>query len=198
MWLDKKPPNPSLSLRVLLTLSKFVIWSPVHCVLSWVLKTTITPSPNPAALANWVHLRSLKWSLTIISVSHVSNPMGQTSSARLHSTTAPQKRVPRVACQFYDPTGLAAPLMFSVRALYSEICRDPQCSINSILSEERSAKFRNAVREILQTREIFFPRQVIFQYQAQLFIFFDGSLQGYGAYMLTPAISSILFLAPLK
>ena len=37
------------------------------------------------------------------------------------------------------------------------------------------------MREILQTREIFFPRQVIFQYQAQLFIFFDGSLQGYGA-----------------
>ena len=92
-----------------------------------------------------------------------------------------KKNVLSIACQFYDPKGLAAPLMFSVRALYSEICHDPQCSINSILSEEQSAKFRNAVREILQTREIFFPRQVIFQYQAQLFIFFNGSLQGYGA-----------------
>ena len=71
--------------------------------------------------------------------------------------------------------------MFSVRALFSEICRNPQCSINSILSEECTAKFRNAVREILITREIFFLRQVIFRYQAQLFIFFDGSLQGYGA-----------------
>ena len=92
-----------------------------------------------------------------------------------------KKNVLSVACQFYDPTGLAAPLMFSVRALFSEICCDPQCSINSILSEERTAKFRNAVREILLTRELFVPRQVIFRYQAQLFIFFDGSLQGYGA-----------------
>ena len=92
-----------------------------------------------------------------------------------------KKNVLSVACQFYDPTGLAAPLMFSVRALFSEICHDPQCFINSILSEERTAKFRNSVREILLTREIFAPRQVIFRYQAQLFIFFDGSLQGYGA-----------------
>ena len=98
-----------------------------------------------------------------------------------HSIPVTKKNILSVACQFYDPTGLAAPLMLSVRALFSEICRDPQCSINSILSEERTAKFRDVVREILQTREIFFPRQVIFRYQAQLFIFFDGALQGYGA-----------------
>ena len=73
-----------------------------------------------------------------------------------------KKNVLSVACNFYDPTGLAAPLMFYVQALFSEICREPQCSINSILSEERTAKFRDAVREILLTREIFFPRQVIF------------------------------------
>jgi len=97
------------------------------------------------------------------------------------SIPVPKKNVLSVACQFYDPTGLAAPLMFSVRALFSEICRDPQCFINSILSKERTAKFRNAVREILLTREISVPRQVIFRYQAQLFIFFNGSLQGYGA-----------------
>jgi len=78
-----------------------------------------------------------------------------------------KKNVLSVACNFYDPTGLAAPLMFYVQALFSEICREPQCSINSILSEERTAKFRDAVREILLTREIFFPRQVIFRYQAQ-------------------------------
>jgi hypothetical protein len=71
--------------------------------------------------------------------------------------------------------------MFTIRALFSEICRDPQCFFNSILSDERTARFRDAVGEILLTREISFPRQVIFQYQAQLFIFFDGSLQGYGA-----------------
>ena len=73
-----------------------------------------------------------------------------------------KKNVLSVACQFYDPTGLAATLMFSVRALFSEICHDPQCFINSILSEEHTAKFRNAVREILLTREISVPRQVIF------------------------------------
>ena len=79
------------------------------------------------------------------------------------------------------PYRITYPLML-VRALFSEICCDPSTpSINSILSEESTARFRTAVGEILLTREIFFPRQVIFQYQAQLFILFDGSLQGYGA-----------------
>ena len=73
------------------------------------------------------------------------------------------KNILSIACQFYDPTGLAAPLMFSVRALISKICRDPSTSsINSILSEECTTRFRTAVGEILLTREIFFPRQVIF------------------------------------
>jgi len=98
-----------------------------------------------------------------------------------HSTPITKKNVLSVACQFYDPTGLAAPLMFSVRSMFSELCRDPTCSFNSILSEERTKKFRTAVNEILLTRGIYFPRQVIFNYSAQLFIFFDGSLQGYGA-----------------
>ena len=34
-----------------------------------------------------------------------------------------KKIVLSVACQFYDPNGLAAPLMFPVRALFSKICR---------------------------------------------------------------------------
>ena len=92
-----------------------------------------------------------------------------------------KKNVLSVACQFYDPTGLAAPLMFSIRALFSEICRDTDCSIDSILSEERTTRFRRAVGEVLLTREINFPRQIIFNYSAQLYIFFDGSLQGHGA-----------------
>ena len=33
------------------------------------------------------------------------------------------RNVLSVACQFYDPTGLAAPLMFSVRSLFSKICQ---------------------------------------------------------------------------
>ena len=53
-----------------------------------------------------------------------------------HSTPITNKNVLSEACQFYDPTGLAAPLMFSVRSLYSELCRDPSCSINSILSAQ--------------------------------------------------------------
>ena len=128
-------------------------------------------------------LYSLKFRLNLHKKSRGIPPDADLDSDFLQDKSIPvtKKNVLSVACQFYDPTGLAAPLMFSVRALFSEICRNPQCSINSVLSEERTAKFRDAVREILQTREIFFPRQVIFRYQAQLFIFFDGSLQGYGA-----------------
>ena len=123
------------------------------------------------ASTTWDRLRdlySLKFRLNLHKKSH-----GIPSSADLDSDFLQEESIPitkknvlSVACQFYDPTGLAAPLMFSVRALFSEICRDPLCSINSILSEEPTAKFRDAVREILLTREIFFPRQVIFRYQA--------------------------------
>ena len=98
-----------------------------------------------------------------------------------NSVPITKKNVLSVACQFYDPTGLAAPLMVSISALFSEICRDPKCTFKSTLSVERANKFRTAVGEILLTSEIFFPRQIIFNYSAQLYIFFDGSLQGYGA-----------------
>ena len=47
-----------------------------------------------------------------------------------------KKNVLSVACQFYDPNGLAAPLMFPVRALFSEICRDHQCSMQTPLSAD--------------------------------------------------------------
>ena len=97
------------------------------------------------------------------------------------SSQVTKKNVLSIACQFYDPTGLGAPLMVSVRSLFSEICRDGQCSINSVLSEERTDRFRSAVSEILLTRTMSFPRQIIFNYAAQLYIFFNSSLQGYGA-----------------
>ena len=35
-----------------------------------------------------------------------------------------KKNVLSVACQFYNPTGLAASLMFFIRALFSKLCRD--------------------------------------------------------------------------
>ena len=53
--------------------------------------------------------------------------------------------------------------------------------MTSILSKERTEKFRSAVNEILLTKDISFPRQIIFSYAGQLYTFFDGSLQGYGA-----------------
>ena len=71
--------------------------------------------------------------------------------------------------------------MFSVCSLFSDLSRDRQCAMNSLLSEVCAAKFRIAVDQILRTSELSFPRQVVFQSSGQLFIFFDGSLQGYGA-----------------
>ena len=59
--------------------------------------------------------------------------------------------------------------MFPVRALFREIYRDGLCKLCA------------AVSKILLTRNISFPRQIIFNYFGQLYIFFDGSLQGYGA-----------------
>ena len=90
-----------------------------------------------------------------------------------------KKNVLSVACQFYDPAGLASPIMFPVRALFSEICRDPKCSMVSILSPERTSKFRAAVGEILKSKSLQFPRQIFFQRSGQLCIFFYGSHQGY-------------------
>ena len=84
----------------------------------------------------------------------------------LQDQSAPitKKNLLSMACQFYDPTGLAAQLMFSIRSMSSEICRDRQCSINSILSEERTNRFCSAVNKILITRTMSFPCQIIFNY----------------------------------
>ena len=92
-----------------------------------------------------------------------------------------KKKVLSVACQFYNPNGLATPLMFPVRALFSEICRDCQCSLQTPLPAERADRFRFAVEEILKTKEMSFPRQIVFKYSGKLRIFFDRGLQGFGA-----------------
>ena len=60
-----------------------------------------------------------------------------------------KKKVLSVACQFYDPNGLAAPLMVTIRMLFSEICRDKSCSIQNPLSADRANRFKSAVSEIL-------------------------------------------------
>ena len=85
-------------------------------------------------------LYSLKFRLNLHKKSRGIPPDADLDSDFLQDKSIPvtKKNVLSVACQFYDPTGLAAPLMFSVRALFSEICCNPQCSINSVLSEERT------------------------------------------------------------
>ena len=89
-----------------------------------------------------------------------------------------KENVLSVACQFYDPTGLVAPLRFSAHSLSSQICWDRNCSMNSVLSVVRAEKFRTAVDQILKTSELSFPRQVVYQGSGQLYIFFYSSLQG--------------------
>ena len=63
--------------------------------------------------------------------------------------------------------------MFSVRSLFSDLCWDRQCSMNSVLSGVRAAKFRTAVDQILRTSELSFPRQVVYQGSGQLQNFFQ-------------------------
>ena len=62
-----------------------------------------------------------------------------------------KKNVLSMACQFYDPAGLASPIMFPVRAIFSKICRDSKCSMVSTLSPERTTRFKTAVEEILKS-----------------------------------------------
>ena len=56
-----------------------------------------------------------------------------------------KKNVLSVACQFYDPNGLAAPLMVTIRMLFSEICRDKSCSMQNPLSVDRVDRLKSAV-----------------------------------------------------
>ena len=53
--------------------------------------------------------------------------------------------------------------------------------MSSTLSKERTITFCTAVSEILLSRKLSFPCQIIFNYSSQLYTFFDGSLQRYGA-----------------
>ena len=105
-----------------------------------------------------------------------------------------KKYVLSIACRFYDPAGLAAPIMFPVGALFNEICRDSKCSVVSVLTLEHTRRFRTVVGEILKTKSLSFPRQIIFQGFGQLFIFFDGSLQGYGACIYIRSLNHVNIL----
>ena len=93
---------------------------------------------------------------------------------------SPREIVLSVACQFYDPTGLAAPLIFPVCSLYSNICWDRKCSMNSVLkialtnSAVLSIKFWNPLNS-LSLNKLCSKVLVNFTF------FFDRTLQGYGS-----------------
>ena len=55
--------------------------------------------------------------------------------------------------------------------------------MNSALTEVGAWKFSTAVDQILRTSEPSFPWQVVYQGSGQLYIFFNGSLQGYGSFV---------------
>ena len=97
------------------------------------------------------------------------------------TTAITKKNVLSVCCQFYDPSGMASPLCFSIRALYSSLCRGSNTKMDSALSPEQSSIFKKAAKEMLLAKDISFPRQIIFNLTCSVNIFFDGSLQGYGA-----------------
>ena len=117
----------------------------------------------------------------------------------LQDKTAPitKKNILSVACQFYDPAGLAAPLMVPVRSLFSKICRDKTCSMLGPMSADMADKFRFAVEEILKTKDLSFPRQLVFNNSGQLYIFFMAAYKvTVHAFTCILKISSTSSLAP--
>ena len=72
-----------------------------------------------------------------------------------------KKNILSVACKFYDTNGLAAPLMVTIRMLFSKICRDKSCSMQNQLSADRAKRFKSEVSEILGTSALSFPRQIV-------------------------------------
>ena len=71
---------------------------------------------------------------------------------------ATKKNMFSVVCQFYNPAGLASPIMFPIRALFSEICRVSKCSMISVLTPDCATRFRAAVGEILKTKSLLFSK----------------------------------------
>ena len=72
-----------------------------------------------------------------------------------------KKNVLSVACQFYYSNSLATPLMVTIRILFSKVCRDRGCSMQTHLSADRANRFRSAVTKILGTTALSFPRQIV-------------------------------------
>jgi len=126
---------------------------------------------------------------------------GETSGEDLSLTSISSEELPilkknvlSVACQYYDPTGLGNPLVFTIRALYSSLCRNQALKMDSPLDPEDSKVFKSTVKEMIKAKSIPFPRQIIFGFSFSLHICFDGSLQGYGAaaYVSSNGCSNLL------
>ena len=108
-----------------------------------------------------------------------------------------KKNVLSVACQFYDPAGLASPIMFPIRDLFSDICRDSKCSVISAFDPDRATRFRAAVGEILKTKSLNFPRQIFFKILVNSSYFLTEAFRGTEpASMFSPSTMSISLQAP--
>ena len=64
----------------------------------------------------------------------------------------------------------------------------------SVHTLDHATRFTAAVGEILQTKSLTFPPQIFFQNYGQLFIFFGGSLQGYGACIYDQSLNHVNIL----
>ena len=59
--------------------------------------------------------------------------------------------------------------------------------MNSALSDVRADRFHSALDQILQTSELSFPQQIVFNGSGQLYIFFASSLQWFGSCIYIPS-----------
>ena len=84
-------------------------------------------------------------------------------------------------CQYYDPAGLGVPLVMTLRIIQSKICNSTTARITQVLGDDETGAIKRAVGEMIRGRGITFPRQIIFEKEADIVICFDGSLDAYGA-----------------
>ena len=68
-----------------------------------------------------------------------------------------------------------------LRILYSQICNKGGVDMREVLAPDIQVKIRELVIELLQGPKLKFQRRIVFEQQATLVIFWDGSLTAFGA-----------------
>ena len=84
-------------------------------------------------------------------------------------------------CQYYNPAGLGVLLVMTLRIIQSKICNSATARITKVLGDEETGAIKRAVGEMIRGRDITFPRQIMFEKEADIVICFDRSLDAYGA-----------------